>query len=199
MAFRMSIARLSPRPNQWHAVEEIVQEALAAASSGLLSLERADGAGFRAYLARIVEHKVADRLRRQARPGRWTGSLRSLQSSGGWATSAGPLAAMLSASGVTPRTAVGQAEQIETMLLHLGRLKDDYRRVLTYAFFDQLKTGEIAARMGLTRPAASMLLLRAVRALRASMEAGDEPHAEPQTDLHTEPGATRDPSPGGTS
>ncbi|MFU8829833.1 MAG: sigma-70 family RNA polymerase sigma factor, partial [Phycisphaerales bacterium] len=62
-----------------------------------------------------------------------------------------------------------QAEQIESMLRHLGKLKEEYRRVLTYAFFDQLKTAEIAESMGISRPAASMMLLRAVRALRSSM------------------------------
>jgi len=172
---RMVIARLSPKPNQWHAVEEIAQEALVGVTKGLPSLVRCDAVGFRAYVSSIVDHKVADRIRQQSRPGKRTGSFRSLYSTFSGSSSAGGLVAWISDSGDTPLTAADQAEQIESMLRHLGKLKEEYRRVLTYAFFDQLKTAEIAELMGISRPAASMMLLRAVRALRSSMIEADAP------------------------
>lgn len=167
---RMVIARLSPQPNQWHAVEEIVQESLAGLVQSITTLERADASGLRAYLGRIVDHKVADRIRKQGRPGRWTGSLRGLHDTGQSLSGSPPLAAWLSATGITPRTAADEREQIEGMLHCLGRLKDEHRLAITYAFFDQLRTAEIAERMGITRAAASMLLLRAIRALRSAMD-----------------------------
>ncbi len=54
-------------------------------------------------------------------------------------------------------------------MIELGGLKAEYREAITLAFFDQMTTRDIAQRMELSRPAASMLLLRAVKALRRSM------------------------------
>lgn len=54
-------------------------------------------------------------------------------------------------------------------MLELGNLKPEHREAITLAFFDQMTTREIAERMGMSRPAASMLLLRAVTALRHRM------------------------------
>ena len=167
---RMVAARLSPRPNQWHAAEEIVQESLIALSQGLGRLQRQDTTGLRAFLSRIVENKVADRLRRQQRkPGAITGGHASLQDAVGRLTQTGRFEHVLQASGVSPRTAAAEAEEVELMLTALGRLKDEHRRVITLAFFDQLKTAEIAEQMQISRPAASMLLIRAVEALRRAM------------------------------
>ena len=54
-------------------------------------------------------------------------------------------------------------------MIELGGLKSEYREAITLAFFDQMTTHDIGERMELSRPAASMLLLRAVNALRRSM------------------------------
>ena len=54
-------------------------------------------------------------------------------------------------------------------MIELGGLKSAYREAITLAFFDQMTTRDIAERMELSRPAASMLLLRAGNALRRSM------------------------------
>ncbi|TVQ53057.1 MAG: sigma-70 family RNA polymerase sigma factor [Phycisphaerales bacterium] len=180
---RMVAARLSPRSNQWHAAEEIVQESLLALTQGLSRLERQDAAGLRAFLSRIVENKVADRLRKQQRkPGAITGGHASLQDAVGRLTQTGRFEHVLQASGVSPRTAAAEAEQVEQMLTALGRLKDEHRRVITFAFFDQLKTAEIAEQMQISRPAASMLLIRAVDALRREM--ADSDTAPPAEEEH---------------
>lgn len=181
----MVVARLNPKPNQWHAAEEIAQESLLAFAKSISTLQNRTVSGMRAYISGIVDHKVADRIRQQGRPGKRTGSFRSLHSTVAGSSSPARLIAWLSDSGITPISAVDQSEQISWMLDRMGRLKEEYRRVLTYAFFDQLKTAEIAARMNISRPAASMLLLRAVRSLRADMV---------ETMLDTKDGVDREPA-----
>jgi RNA polymerase sigma factor (sigma-70 family) len=168
--YRMAVARLGPRSDQWHAVDEIVQESLLALTAGLPSLERRTVGGFRAYLSRIVENKVVDRIRREGKPGRHTGSLKSLNSTVAHVSSAGQFGQFLSASGLDPRTEVAQQEQVQDMLIHLSQLKPEHQQVITLSLFDQLKTAEIAQRMNISRPAASMLLIRAIDALRRRMQ-----------------------------
>jgi DNA-directed RNA polymerase specialized sigma24 family protein len=81
-------------------------------------------------------------------------------------SSAGPLWQFLSLSGPSPASAAARAEQCSLVFTELGRLKPEHREVITYAFFDQLATAEIADRLNISRPAASMLLIRALESLR---------------------------------
>jgi len=171
---RMVIGRLNPRPNQLHAAEEVSQEVLIAVASSLPSLQNRSAAGFRAFLSTIVDHKVIDRIRLQSRPGKRTGAIKSIYSTVAGNSSPARLVALLSQTGATPMTEADRAEEVSRMLSCMEDLKPEYRRVLTYAFFDQLRTAEVAECMGISRAAASMLLLRAVRALRAEMATSPE-------------------------
>jgi RNA polymerase sigma factor (sigma-70 family) len=93
----------------------------------------------------------------------------SLDSTVGVFSNAGPLWQFLSVSGTSPHSAVERAELAAQLIAELGRLKPQHREVITLAFFDQLPVSEIAAQMGVSRPAASMLLIRAVQTLRRHM------------------------------
>lgn len=73
---------------------------------------------------------------------------------------------MLSASGTSPLSAADRFDCLQNVLGELGQLNERHREIITLAFFDQLATGEIADRLGISRPAASMLLIRAIKALR---------------------------------
>ena len=165
----MVMARLSPTPAQFHAVEDITQSALAALAAGLGALDRQTVAGLRAFLSGIVAHKVSDYLRQ--RPGRERGgpSVASLDSTLAGFSQAGPLWQFLSQSGTSPPSAADRDERLRSVMVELGQLKPEYREVITLAFFDQLPTADIAARVGVSRSAASMLLIRAVKALRRTV------------------------------
>jgi len=66
----MVAARLSPRPGQYHAAEDLVQQALTAVAEGIGRLEIRTEAGLRASTSRIVVHKVSDFLKgKGASPG----------------------------------------------------------------------------------------------------------------------------------
>jgi RNA polymerase sigma factor (sigma-70 family) len=165
----MVLVRLSPTPAQLHAVEDVTQEVLADLTAGISRLRCRTAAGLRAYLSGAVRHQVADVLRGRGRRGGSERPVRSLDSAVGDLSGAVPLWQFLSTGGASPRTEAERDEQAELLLAELGRLKREYRDVIVMAFFDQLPTSTIAEHMELSRPAASMLLIRAVRALRRNM------------------------------
>ncbi|HPM23384.1 MAG TPA: sigma-70 family RNA polymerase sigma factor, partial [Phycisphaerae bacterium] len=139
---------------------------LLAVLAGLPRLEVRTLAGLRAFVSGVVTRKVADFIRGRGNGHRPERKVRSLDSTIADLSHAGPVWEFLSASGASPHSAVDQAERIARLMSELARLKDSYRQVITLAFFDQLPLSEIAEQMGLSRPAASMLLIRAVQALR---------------------------------
>jgi RNA polymerase sigma factor (sigma-70 family) len=158
----MVVARLAPAPSQFHVVDDLVQQALVDVSGKLSELRVPTFVGLRAFASVIVARRVADYLREIATPGAMTLRLSAADSSiVEW------LSRALPASGHSPRSSAARAEEAERVLLELGRLKEAYRDVLTMAFFDQLTLDEIAERMGVSRSAASMTVVRALQALRA--------------------------------
>jgi RNA polymerase sigma factor (sigma-70 family) len=175
----MVLARLSTTPARFHAVEEVAQQVLLGLTAGLQRLENQTVNGLNAFVSGIVIRQVALSIKEGiARKGP---GMASLDSTASGLSRTGPLWQFLSASGMSPRTVVERAEQLNRLMIELGQLKPAYRDVITLAFFDQLPMDDIARRMDISRAAASMLLLRAVRTLRRNMTgssqtgASDEP------------------------
>jgi RNA polymerase sigma factor (sigma-70 family) len=165
----MVFARLNPNPTQLVAVEEITQQSVEALIRGLPTLAVQTAAGMRAFASTIVARRVADYLRDPGGVGRGRAAPGSLESTVAGFSTHGPLWRFLSASGTSPLSAAVREDQFRRAMDELGRLRQEYRAVITLAFFDQLSTAQIAEQLGTTRQAASMTLLRAVRALRARM------------------------------
>jgi RNA polymerase sigma factor (sigma-70 family) len=174
----MVAARLSATPSQLNDVEDIVQEVVMALTAALARLENRTVDGLRAYVSAIVSNKVATFLRGAVKNGGGDRGARSLDTTIGSLSNAGPLWQFLSASGTSPLSAADRADKAARLIAELGRLKEDHREVITLAFFDQLSLSEIGARLNLSRQAASMLLLRAVRILRKNMPGLAEPTSE---------------------
>jgi len=168
----MVAARLIPNAAQAQAVEDIAQLSVASLTTSLTRLEKRTVNGLKAYFSGIVAHKVADYLRQR---GPKEGQV-SLDTTIHRMSHAAPLWQLLSASGTSPLSAVDRADQIVLMMNELGKLKPEHRNVITLAFFDQLPTGEIARKLDVSRPAASMLLIRAIKALRRNMTGSSELH-----------------------
>lgn len=165
----MVAARLNPTALQSSIVDDIAEEVVLAVLAGLPRLAGRTLAGLRAFVSGIVTRRVADFIRGRGNGHAVGRGVRSLDSTMADLSHVGPVWEFLSASGASPRSAVDQAERVARLMSELARLKDTYRLAITLAFFDQLPLGEIAERLGLSRPAASMLLLRAVQALRQQM------------------------------
>jgi RNA polymerase sigma factor (sigma-70 family) len=167
----MVAGRLCPTPAQLDAVDELTQEVMLALTTNISRLESRTVDGLRAYLSGIVGHKVAGALQQKNRGGAGGRAQRSLDSTIASLSQAGPLWQFLSASGTSICSAVARAEMTERLLTALGKLKAQYREIITLAFFDQLSVSEIARQQGSSRPAVSMLLIRAVQVLRQAMTA----------------------------
>jgi RNA polymerase sigma factor (sigma-70 family) len=160
----MVLVRLAPSQNQWHAVDDLAQQATASVAQGLPGLRNPTTAALNAYASTVVTRAVANFLRQRASNG--VSSSHSLDSSIHGPGGSVFLRDLLSASSLTPGAAAVQAEDMQRVILALGNLKPDYREIITLAFFDQLGLAEIADCLGLSRPAASMLLTRAMKTLR---------------------------------
>jgi RNA polymerase sigma factor (sigma-70 family) len=162
----MAFARLKPSGRDLAALEDITQESLHALIAGLPTLKLPTVAGLRSFASTIVSRRVADHLRDPVGAGRARKPPASLDSTVVGLSSAGPLWQFLSGSAVSPLSAAAREGDLERVMQELGRLREEYRAVITMAFFDQLSTAQIAEQTGSTRQAAAMMLLRAVRALR---------------------------------
>ena len=169
----MITARLAPKLSQLHAVDEILQQVMMGLTSGIRRLEIQTLAGLKGFVSGIVRHQVS--LFLAGRSGDLPGPRgASLDSTVAGCSQMGPLWQFISADGTSPLSAVARADQYARLIQELGRIKPEHREVITLAFFDQLPTGEVAKILGISRPAASMLLIRAVKSLRRSMTGSSE-------------------------
>ncbi len=167
------VARLAPTPGQMHAVDEIAQQVLMGLTTGIQRLENPTHAGLKAFVSGIVRNQVS--LFLSGRGGDSPGPKRaSLDSTFAGCSQMGPLWQFLSSDGTSPLSAAVRTDQCGRIVEELGRLKPEHREVITLAFFDQLPTGEIAGILGISRPAASMLLIRAIKSLRRNLTGSSE-------------------------
>ena len=165
----MVAARLCAHPGRQNAVDEVTHLVMVALGQGIGRLERRTVGGLKAYASGITARKVADHLQRRGDGDLKGPALASLDSTISALSQAGPLWQALSAGCPTPASAVVQADECEKLLAALANLKPEYREIITLAFFDQLPTREIAERLGVSRPAASMQLIRAIKTLRRNL------------------------------
>jgi RNA polymerase sigma factor (sigma-70 family) len=163
----MVLVRLAATPAHQQTAEDLIQQALLDISGSMAGLREQTVAALKATASTIVGRRVADFLRSAERER--DAVTRSLDSKVHDLSRSSPLWSILSASGISPKSAAAQHEAIERLMVELGQIRPIYREVIAMAFFDQIPVTEIADRLGLKRPAASMLLLRAVRTLRRNM------------------------------
>jgi RNA polymerase sigma factor (sigma-70 family) len=159
--------RLVPTPAQQPVAEDLAQQALLDISAALPDLRVPTVEVLKSIASTIVSRRVIDYLRSgdHAR----AGEIRSLDSSVHDLSRSSPLWSILSASGLSPKSAAQQNEAIGRLMMELGSLKPLYREVIVFAFFDQLDIGQIAERFDISRSSASMLLIRAMRTLRRNL------------------------------
>jgi len=163
----MVVVRLAPSALNAHDVDDLVQESLSAISKGLNSIREPSVGTLRAFASTVVTRVVASYLSsNKNRKGRKSVSLETEVGDG---SSAGVLGDLLSASGISPGSVAARREQIHNLLIQLAALKDTHRDVITMTMIDQLPVTEVAKRMGVSRPAASMLLYRAMKTLRRNV------------------------------
>lgn len=157
----MVIARLVPTPAQQHDVDDLTQDCLMAVLDGIPRLREPTAAVLRAFASTIVSRKTADYIRQRVAEGQRKGGGRSDGDTGLWAT--------ILADSLSPGSSAARRDDIRQIVLALSGLKETYRRIVTLAFIDQISMSEIADQLEISRPAASMLLMRAIRTLRRNL------------------------------
>ena len=163
----MVCVRLNPTAAQHHVVEDLSQEVLLSISEGIPRMREPTAIALKSMTSVVTARRVADYLRTEK--GGQKSPTRSLDSSLQGATTTLFMRDLIPATSLTPRTAAVRAEGVRQTMGELSRLKDEYRHVITLAFFDQLSMAQVADRLSLSRGAASMLLMRAIKALRKSV------------------------------
>lgn len=118
------------------------------------------------WLARIADHVIVDAARAQNRQKRAGEHVRFRSES----NPAGPEPADYH----TPSRIFSENESLGRFVETLGRLPEDYRRVILLAKVEGLTTSEVAQRLEKSNEATSLLLHRAIRRLQSLYEGREE-------------------------
>jgi RNA polymerase sigma factor (sigma-70 family) len=142
--------------------EEVVQDTFVEVFRLLPAFSWTRNGSLVRWIEAIAEHQVQRAVRGQKRRCREVAMPRSsqldLQSIGGMRP--------FVAQGTSPSEVVVHNEAIDRVHRALGRMKTDRRNVVLLAHGSDLKTKEVAARLGRSPQAVAVLLFRAVRQLR---------------------------------
>jgi RNA polymerase sigma-70 factor (subfamily 1) len=150
--------------------EDVVQESLLKAYSSIWTCEWRGEAAFYRWLATVAEHVLHD-LERRHLLSKKAGANRELPLATPMArdeSGLGQLGDFLRASGVSPSKAMRRDERFERLQSALDTLSPEHREVLLLARVQGVAVTDVARRLGKSRGAVSMLILRALRELRAA-------------------------------
>ncbi len=141
--------------------EDLLQEAYIDVIRGIKGFEARDAEGFYQWVARIVDHKFIDQVRRQRRSKR--DSAREV--------GAGREALLdrLADGGPTPSRIIRRADAEAAMLACIAGLPDEQREILTRHYFRQEPYARIAESLGKHEDAVRRACGRAVERVRDRM------------------------------
>lgn len=164
---RKLLARVSP--------SDVVQETFLEASRDFRQFRGATKNEFSAWLRQILVHNlkrvVEQHVLARKRDVRREVSLDTLTNSLEHSTAR--LDAILAASGHSPSGRLQQVELELELADALSALPEDYRQVIFLRHMEELPFEQVGSRMARSAGAARMLWLRAIQALRLSMEKTD--------------------------
>jgi len=151
--------RLGPHLRGLVEVDDILQETLLKAYVQFDQFTYRTPGSFLRWLARIMEHVVADTARYHGRQKRQAAEMVPLKSE------STPEGVELVDS-KTPSRLLAQDEALRSLLRELDELPDDYREVILLIKIEGLSTQEAAERMGKSRETIALLLHRAIKRFR---------------------------------
>jgi RNA polymerase sigma-70 factor (ECF subfamily) len=166
---RMIGLRLDPALAARLDASDVVQDVLLEASQRLKEYVSSPSIPFHLWLRCLARDHVIDAHRRHRLAQR-----RSLDRElpvGRPDGSSPELAAQLRDPELTPASAALQQEMNERVAVALGSMPEEDREIILMKHFEQMPNQEIAQCLGLSQPAAAMRYLRALRRLRASLQA----------------------------
>lgn len=144
-------------------VDDLVQETLLRAYKDLPGFTYRSPGSFMRWLSAIADHTIADAVRYQGRARRNAGEPARFRSE---SNPLGPEPV----DALTPSRVMAEEQRLRALVAKLDELQENYREALVLAKIEGLTTEEISARLGMPRPAVSMLVFRAVRRLRELLD-----------------------------
>jgi RNA polymerase sigma-70 factor (ECF subfamily) len=154
--------KLNPELRRITEVEDILQDTLLEAYRDLDQFQYRKSGSFLNWLSTIADHVIADLARSRARKKR--------------AAQVVPFKSESNPSGpepvvtVTPSRILAEKESLTLLIEQMDRLPENYRQAILLAKVEGLSTQELAARLGVSRESAALLLHRAIRRFRAIQE-----------------------------
>lgn len=148
-------------------VDDLLQETLLRAFRSIASFEGNTAEAMRLWLSGIAHHAVVDEARRlaaQKHDYRREVALAAPAAGDSGTPARGVLDPPSPAA--SPSRVLRRKERLERLLEAIHALTPEHRQVVILARIEQLPIKEVAVRMGRSEKAASMLLLRALLALR---------------------------------
>lgn len=148
-----------------HEAEDLAQDVWTRAIRAIDSFRGDTDAAFRAWLQTMAGNVARDHARR----GKARGAGRDVPLDGARDSRGGapaPGADAVAASGPSPSRVIRRRERSARLEKALDRLSEDHRRVIELVRLEGLPVKDVAARMGRSPNAVSMLLLRALKELK---------------------------------
>lgn len=164
---RLLALRAGPGVLRGNDLDDLVQEALLEATRSFGSfVDRGSGSFFR-WLAQVALHRLQN-LRRVADAQKRRGNELPIEPLGSTLL---PGRADPAAIGPGPRTQTAGREGVDRIERAMARLSDVDREVIALSRVEGLSLAEVGERMGRSRNAVALLLSRALRKLRALLDA----------------------------
>ncbi|MCI0588187.1 MAG: RNA polymerase sigma factor [Planctomycetes bacterium] len=153
---RMCERRMEKRLRLVMEPEDVVQDVMLAAYRSITTVEIPTEAALRAWLAKIVHHRLISLYRSHFGPKRRAGEGRSLEEPIGTGSGSGAvrLGDAVPSPDHSPSSIAGRREQAEALEQVLSHLPLRHRVLIRMIWVEQLSIGEIATRLG--RPAATV-------------------------------------------
>jgi len=147
---------------------DLVQQTMLEAHRDFERFQGASEKQWLAWLRKILSHNAADFVRHY----RGTAKRQARREVGfrDPADSAAPGAPEPAAPGVTPSQEFLQLDNQLRVTAAMAQLSEDYQEVIVLRNLQRLPFGEVAGRMGRSRPAVQMLWMRAIKKLQAVLE-----------------------------
>lgn len=148
-------------------VEDLLQETFLRAFRSIRQFEGTTDAAFRAWLATIASNAVAEKGRRiTTQRADYRREVPLPRDPSTAADGVGSPSPSLESPDTSPSGHLRREERLDRLLESLEKLSPDHRQVILLTRIEGLPVKEVARRMGRSDKAVSMLLLRAMLALR---------------------------------
>jgi RNA polymerase sigma-70 factor (ECF subfamily) len=161
-------AKLPPRLQSTHSVEDILQLTFLQAFRDIGRFELRADATFGGWLATIAEHRLLDAIKRHDAK-KHGGDLRQVQDAARDGSRVLPLLDWIAAADTSPGSVVAREEALHALQVALAALPDDQRNAIQLRLLEGKSLEETAAALGKTTGAVRGLVHRGKQELVAAM------------------------------